>query len=98
MYLMTSLRQSHPVLRLVFIGIGLLMFLVGAAVAPVPGPGGIFFFAFGLALILPNSRWAMRRFAALKRRWPRASHLLDRAMRRQSAQRRHRRAKASRLD
>ena len=95
---MPSFRQSHPVLRLVFIGLGLVMFVAGAVVTPIPGPGGIFFFVAGLALILPNSRWAMRRFAATKQRWPRAGNLLDRAMRRPSALRRHARAKAARLD
>lgn len=91
---MASLRQSHPAMRALFIGAGVLMFAAGAAIAPLPGPGGIFFFAAGLALILPNSRWAMRRFAQLKRRWPRTGQLVDRAMRRPSARRRHARAQA----
>ena len=70
--------------------------LAAAAVSPLPGPGGIFFFAGGLVLILRNSAWARVRFARAKRRWPRLGHLLDRAMRRPSALRRHALRKGSR--
>jgi len=57
-------------------------------IAPLPGPGGIFFFAGGLILILRNSRLARRKFVVAKRRWPRIGNLLDRTMRRGSALRR----------
>lgn len=62
---------------------------------PLPGPGGIFLFAGGMILILRNSHRAKLKWARLKRRWPRTGHMVDRVMRRQSALRRHARAKAA---
>ena len=75
---------------------GALLIVGAGVVAPLPGPGGIFLFAGGMVLILRNSRRARRRWARLKRRWPRTGSLVDRAMRRPSAIRRAARAKASR--
>lgn len=87
-----KLRQEHPALRTVFLALGVVLLIGAAVLGPLPGPGGIFLFAGGLALILPNSRWAMRRFARFKRAWPRLGGLLDRTMRRPSARRRRQRA------
>ncbi len=95
---MPSLRQNHPVMRAVFLVLGVLLLLVAAIVGPFPGPGGIVFAVAGLACTLPNSRWAMRRFAGLKRRWPRAGRLVDRLMRRPSAYRRAKRAQGAARD
>ena len=39
---------------------------------PIPGPGGIFFAAPGLALVLKTSLWAKRRYVHFKRWQPRA--------------------------
>lgn len=85
-----KLRQEHPASRLAMVAAGMVLLLGAGVVGPLPGPGGIFLFAGGVALILPNSRWPMRRFARFKRAWPRMGGLLDRAMRRPSARRRER--------
>ena len=84
-----------PVLRLGQLLLGVLLILSAPLLAPLPGPAGIFLFAGGMVLVLRNSRWARLKWARLKRRWPRTGHLVDRMMRRQSAMRRHERAKAS---
>ncbi len=84
-----------PVLRLGQLVLGVLLIIAAPLLAPLPGPAGIFLFAGGLVLILRNSRWARLKWARLKRHWPRTGHFVDRMMRRQSAMRRHERAKAS---
>lgn len=84
-----------PLLRLGQLVIGALLIVAAPILAPLPGPAGIFLFAGGMVLILRNSRWARLKWARLKRRWPRTGHFVDRMMRRQSAMRRHERAKAS---
>ena len=87
------MKDRHPVSRAVQLALGLLLIVAAALAAPLPGPAGIFPFAGGLVLILRNSRRAQLRFARAKRRWPRVGGLVDRAMRRQSALRRHARNK-----
>lgn len=84
-----------PVLHLGQLVLGVLLIIAAPLLAPLPGPAGIFLFAGGMVLILRNSRWARLKWARLKRRWPRTGHFVDRMMRRQSAMRRHERAKAS---
>ena len=85
---------SSPVLRTALFVAGVLLVAVTPAVALLPGPGGIFTFAGGLALMLRNSLWARRQFARFKRRWPKTGDLADRGLRRASARRRRERAKA----
>ncbi|WP_243643331.1 hypothetical protein [Sphingomonas sp. PP-F2F-A104-K0414] len=84
-----------PVLRFGQLVLGMLLIVAAPLLAPLPGPAGIFLFAGGMVLVLRNSRWARLKWARLKRRWPRTGHFVDRMMRRQSAMRRHERAKAS---
>jgi len=79
----------HPVKRWALLLLGILLILGAGVVAPLPGPGGVFLFAGGMVLVLRHSPWARRRFARTKRRWPRIGGLVDRAMRRPSALRRH---------
>ena len=74
--------------RFVQLTLGVVLILAALPVGLLPGPGGVFVFAGGLVLILRNSRWARRRFAIAKRRWPRIGALLDRGLRRGSALRR----------
>ena len=94
---MTTMRPSrHPATRIVQLVLGGLLVLGAGIVGPLPGPGGIFLFAGGMILILRNSLWARMRWARLKRRWPRTGQLVDRAMRRPSALRRHARTQAAR--
>ncbi len=87
----------HPAMRIAQLGAGGVLIVGAGVVGPLPGPGGIFLFAGGMVLILRNSHWARRRWARLKRRWPKIGSLVDRAMRRPSAIRRAQRAKAGRL-
>lgn len=87
-------RASHPLLRIVLLTVGILLFAVVAPLAsPLPGPGGTVIAAAGLILILRNSAWARHRFVRLKARWPRVSGFLDRVLVRASAKRRRQRAK-----
>ena len=74
--------------RLCLVGLGWLLMAVSPLAGLLPGPGGIFVFAFGLGLVLKNSAWARRRYVALKRRWPRHGRWADWGLRRQSARRR----------
>ena len=78
---------TRPV-RLTLFALGILLMLVTPVVALLPGPGGIFVFAAGLALALRNSDWAKRRYVHFKRWQPRAGALTDWGMRRQSHRRR----------
>ena len=86
----------HPAMRIAQLTLGVLLLIGAALVGPLPGPGGIFLFAGGLVLLLRNSRRARSLFVRGKRRWPKLGALLDRAMRRPSALRRHAIAKAAR--
>lgn len=90
------MKDCHPVSRAAQLAMGVVLILCAGIVGPLPGPGGIFLFAGGLVLILRNSRMAQVRFARAKRRWPRIGGLVDRAMRRPSALRRHARDRQAR--
>jgi hypothetical protein len=68
---------------------GVLLVIAGLVIAPVPGPGGVFLIAPGLALILKTSMWAKRNYVRFKRWQPKAGSWADWALRRRSAQRRH---------
>ncbi|HEV7289374.1 hypothetical protein [Sphingomonas sp.] len=86
----------HPFVRIALLAAGWTLFLVVAPlVSPLPGPAGTVVAAFGLILILRNSRWARIRFVRLKARWPRVGAFIDRILVRGSAKRR--RAVAKRL-
>ncbi len=85
--------RKSPVVRIALLVIGFLLIAATPLVGIIPGPGGIFVFAAGLVLVLQNSNWARRRFARLKRRWPRFGHYSDMALRRRSFRRRQQRAK-----
>ncbi|WP_303539343.1 PGPGW domain-containing protein [Sphingomonas natans] len=81
-------------MRLCLLGLGWFLVVLSPFVGVLPGPGGIFVFAAGLVLLLRNSAWARRRYAQLKRRWPKTGSVCDHAMRRRSALRRRAIAKA----
>ncbi len=68
--------------RLCWMALGWLLIVLAPVVGIWPGPGGIFVFAAGAALLIRNSTWAKRRYVQLKKRWPRVGRLTDRAMRR----------------
>jgi hypothetical protein len=67
---------------------GVILIVLGVVLAPLPGPGGIFLIAPGLALILKTSMWAKRRYVKFKRWQPKAGRWTDWALQRRSAKRR----------
>jgi hypothetical protein len=92
---MARARKKKPFLLrqcLFVIGI-LLIVVVTPLVGPIPGPGGVFTFGAGLALVLQNSEWAKRLYVRFKRRHPNKGRWADWGMRRTSARRREERLK-----
>ena len=79
---------DSPVVEWSIFALGVLLVIGGLVIAPLPGPGGIFLIAPGVALILKTSMWAKRRYVRVKRWQPKAGRWMDWALRRQSAQRR----------
>lgn len=90
------IRVRSPATRTALLFLGVLVVLLSPIVGVLPGPGGIFVFAAGLALILQNSQSAKRRFVEIKRRWPRVGHYADLGLRRASALRRRERDRVPR--
>jgi hypothetical protein len=80
-------KQNHA-MRHVLFGVGIVLVLLSLPVGLLPGPGGVFVFAAGAALMLETSAWAKRLYVRLKRRWPRLGDWLDWGLRRKSARRR----------
>lgn len=76
--------------------LGVLLIIGGIIIAPIPGPGGVFLIAPGVALILKTSMWAKRHYVKMKRWQPRAGRYTDLALRRKSARRREAIRKAER--
>ncbi len=68
--------------------IGVMLMIAAIPVGALPGPGGIFVFAAGLALVLKTSMWAKRRYVHFKRWQPKAGGWLDWGLRRRSFRRR----------
>jgi hypothetical protein len=79
---------DSPVVEWGMFGLGVVLIVAGFVVAPLPGPGGVFFIVPGLALVLKTSMWAKRRYVRFKRWQPKAGHWMDWGLRRRSAQRR----------
>lgn len=73
--------------------LGVLLMIAAIPVGALPGPGGIFVFAGGLALVLKTSMWAKRHYVKFKRWKPQAGGWLDWGLRRRSARRRAARLK-----
>jgi hypothetical protein len=80
--------MDMPVVEWALFALGVLLIIGGFIIAPLPGPGGIFLIAPGLALVLKTSLWAKRHYVRLKRWQPRAGRWMDWALRRRRAQRR----------
>jgi hypothetical protein len=70
--------------------VGILLMIAAIPVGALPGPGGIFVFAAGLALVLKTSMWAKRRYVLFKRQHPKVGRWADWGLRRRSALRRER--------
>lgn len=70
------------------LALGMILMIVSPLAGVLPGPGGIFVFAIGLALVLRTSMWAKRRYVHFKRWQPIAGRWADWGLRRRSAKRR----------
>ena len=93
--------MDNPIVEWALFVVGVLLIIGGFLVAPIPGPGGVFLIAPGLALILKTSLWAKRHYARLKKKRVkiRGRHIVigewtDWVLRRQSAKRRKQVAEA----
>ena len=95
---MATRRKKSILLRQVLMIAGFLLILVSPLVGAIPGPGGVFVFAAGLALILQNSEWAKRLYVRFKRRHPNKGRWADWGLRRTSARRREARLKQARTE
>ena len=79
---------DHPVVEWTIFALGLLLIFLSPIAGVVPGPGGIFVFALGLAMVLKTSMWAKRRYVRFKRWQPKAGQWIDWGLRRRAARRR----------
>lgn len=79
---------DHPAVEWSILVLGVLLMIASIPVGALPGPGGIFVFAAGLALVLKTSMWAKRRYVRFKQWQPRAGQWADWGLRRASARRR----------
>lgn len=79
---------THPVVDWTVFVLGVILILLSPVVGALPGPGGVFVLALGLAMVLRTSRWARRRYVEFKRWQPKAGRWTDWGLRRKSAQRR----------
>jgi len=79
---------DHPVVEWSIFVVGLILILLSPLAGVIPGPGGIFVFAIGLAMVLKTSMWAKRHYVKFKRWQPKAGRWADWGLRRPSAKRR----------
>ena len=79
---------DHPVVEWTIFVLGALLIIVSPLAGVIPGPGGIFVFAIGLAMVLKTSMWPKRRYVDFKRWQPKAGRWADWGLRRRSAKRR----------
>ncbi len=87
--------RSSGLARTIAFVAGWLLILASPAVGVIPGPGGVFVFAAGAALILRTSVRAKRWYVRVKRRWPTIGDWVDWGLRRPSYRRRQERRCAS---
>ena len=66
---------DHPVVEWGIFTLGIILIIIGIITAPLPGPGGIFFIAPGLALVLKTSLWAKKRYVHFKKWNPHVPHV-----------------------
>ena len=84
---------DHPAVEWSIFVVGVILILLSPLAGIIPGPGGIFIFAIGLAMVLKTSMWAKRRYVHFKRWQPKAGRWTDWGLRRRSAKRREELAK-----
>lgn len=87
--------RKSPAARRILYFVGWLIIILSPAVGILPGPGGVFVFAAGAALVLETSPRAKRWYVRAKRRWPKLGAWVDWGLRRRSERRR--RARDERL-
>jgi UPF0716 family protein affecting phage T7 exclusion len=76
-------RRASLVVRIGRWVAGIVLILAGLllSVPGVPGPG-LLIVLFGVLVLLPESRWLQKRYARLKRRYPRPFRFVERRFRR----------------
>jgi hypothetical protein len=79
---------DHPVVEWSIFFVGVVLMLLSPVAGVVPGPGGIFVFALGLAMVLKTSMWAKRHYVRFKSWQPKAGRWVDWGLRRRSFKRR----------
>ena len=79
---------DHPVVEWSIFVVGVILMLLSPVAGIIPGPGGIFVFAIGLAMVLKTSMWAKRHYVRFKNWQPKAGRWADWGLRRRSAKRR----------
>ena len=79
---------DHPITEWGILAVGVTLMILSPLAGVVPGPGGIFVFAIGLAMVLKTSMWAKRRYVHFKRWQPKVGRWADWGLRRRSAKRR----------
>jgi hypothetical protein len=73
--------------RIGLMAVGIALIILGTLLGPIPGPLGLPVAVVGLILVLRSSRWAKRKYAAVKRRWPKLLSMPDRLLRRRKSMR-----------
>lgn len=71
------------VTRWALITLGVVIVLLGIAIAPLPGPGGLPVIVVGLMVLLRNSFWAKRQFVRFQRAHPKTVFPIRRLLRRE---------------
>ena len=89
---------DHPAVEVLLFAFGVLLIIASPIAGVIPGPGGIFVFAAGLALVLKTSMWAKRNYVRFKRWKPALGDWSDWGLRRASARRRAERRKARKIE
>ena len=79
---------DHPLVEWTIFVVGVVLIILSPLAGVIPGPGGIFVFAIGLAMVLKTSMWAKRRYVHFKRKQPKVGRWADWGLRRRSARRR----------
>lgn len=71
------------VTRWALIALGVAVILLGIAIAPLPGPGGLPVIVVGLMILLRNSFWAKRQFVRFQHAYPKTVFPIRRLLRRE---------------
>ena len=79
---------DHPVVEWSIFVVGAILMILSPLAGIIPGPGGIFVFAIGLAMVLKTSMWAKRHYVRFKYWQPKVGRWADWGLRRKSARRR----------